>query len=98
MKKNSKIINMVLLFSCAALIPLLFILYGLQADRYLSLQKEIKELETKQIKLVDENKKLITEISELSSSERISKIAENELGMHKAETDEIVRVEMMKKK
>ena len=47
---------------------------------------------------MEENKKLITDISLLSSGQRISNIAENELGMHKAESEEIVRVEMENKK
>lgn len=54
------------------------------------------ELEKKQEKLIAENKKLITDISVLSSSDRIETIAENDLGMRKAETEEIVRVEMRK--
>ena len=60
-------------------------------------QSEVKALEQKQMELVEENKRLITDISLLSSGERIGKIAEEELGMHKAESEEIVRVEMMKK-
>ena len=40
---------------------------------------------------------MITDISLLSSGERIQKIAENELGMHKAESEDIVRVEMRRK-
>ena len=39
-----------------------------------------------------ENKKLITDISLLSSSDRIEKIAEEDLGMRQAESKEIVRV------
>ena len=46
----------------------------------------------------EENKKLIIDISLLSSGQRIGNIAENELGMHKAEGDEIIRVEMEKRK
>ena len=56
--------------------------------------KEIKSLEKKQIELVEQNRKLISDISVLSSSERIEKIAEGELGMRKANTEDIVRVEI----
>ena len=76
-------------------------LYAMQAKKYTDLSKEIIELEAKQEKLIEENKKLIEEnkklvsdISQLSSAERIERIAVEELGMHKAETEDIVRVEM----
>lgn len=81
----------------AIMIPGLLILNAIQAERYMKIQREVEELEKKQIKLVEENKKLITDISLLSSAQRIGNIAENELDMHKAETEEIVRVEMNKK-
>ena len=79
---------------CAVLVPLLFALNAIQADRYMRAQDEIRTLEQKQVELVEENKRLITDISLLSSGERIGKIAEEELGMRKAESEEIVRVEM----
>lgn len=81
----------------AIMIPGLLILNAIQAERYMKIQREVEELEKKQIKLVEENKKLITDISLLSSAQRIGNIAENKLDMHKAETEEIVRVEMNKK-
>ncbi|MBQ3835764.1 MAG: cell division protein FtsL [Treponema sp.] len=83
-----------LVIFCAVLVPLLFALNAIQADRYMKAQDEIKALEQKQVELVEENKRLITDISLLSSGERIGKIAEEELGMRKAESEEIVRVEM----
>ena len=79
---------------CALLVPLLFALNAMQAARYMKVQSEVKALEQKQVQLVEENKRLITDISLLSSGERIGKIAEEELGMRKAESEEIVRVEM----
>ena len=79
---------------CAVLVPLLFALNAMQAARYMKVQSEVKALEQKQVELVEENKRLITDISLLSSGERIGKIAEEELGMRKAESEEIVRVEM----
>ncbi|MBQ6029061.1 MAG: cell division protein FtsL [Treponema sp.] len=79
---------------CAVLVPLLFALNAMQAARYMKVQNEVKALEQKQVELVEENKRLITDISLLSSGERIGKIAEDELGMRKAESEEIVRVEM----
>ena len=75
-------------------IPVMLGLYAMQAKKYTDLSKEINELEIKQEKLIEENKKLVSDISQLSSAERIERIAVEELGMHKAETEDIVRVEM----
>ena len=85
----------VLLISLFALsIPVMLVLYAIQSKKYTDLTKEIQELELKQEKLIEENKKLVSDISQLSSAERIEKIAVEELGMHKAEAEDIVRVEM----
>ena len=75
-------------------IPVMLGLYAMQAKKYTDLSKEVMELESKQEKLIEENKKLVSDISQLSSAERIEKIAVEELGMHKAEAEDIVRVEM----
>ncbi len=76
------------------LIPIMLCLYAVQAKRYTDLTKEIAELERNQEKMIEENKKLVNDISLLSSADRIERIATEELGMHKAETEDIVRVEM----
>lgn len=75
-------------------IPAMLCLYAAQARQYTNLTKEVKALEVKQEKLIEENKKLVSDIAILSSADRIEKIAVEELGMHKAETEDIVRVEM----
>ena len=76
------------------LITFMLFMYGFQAKRYWKLKIEIKALEQKQEKLIEENKKIVNEISILSSADRIEKMAVEELGMHKAQADDIVRVEM----
>ena len=78
----------------AVCIPLLLIAYGFQAKRYSELLREINRLEKKQVELIERNKKLVGDISLLSSTDVIEKKASEELGMHKAETEDIVRVEM----
>lgn len=78
----------------AASIPALLALYAVQAKKYTDLTKEVAELEVKQEKLIEENKKLVSDISQLSSAERIERIAVEELGMHKTEAEDIIRVEM----
>lgn len=84
------------IFSCviAVLIPLLLLVLGIQSKKYSELSKEVAELEKKQEMLVEENKKIISDISLLSSTDRIEKIANEELGMHKAESSDIIRVQM----
>lgn len=84
------------IIACVAvvMIPLLLALDAFQAKRYAKLQKELDALEAKQQELVEDNKKLISDISVLSSSDRIESLAENELGMHKAKSEDIVRVEI----
>ena len=83
---------------CAVAIPVLLVINSLQALKYKKLEREVTALEKKQVELVEENKRLITNISLLSNSDRIEKIASEELGMHKAESEEIVRVEMRNNK
>ena len=78
----------------AAAIPALLIAYAIQTKRYADLAREISDLEKKHERLIEQNKKLVSDISLLSSTDRIEKIAVDELGMHKAETEDIVRVEM----
>lgn len=92
--KNRQIAKNVLTCVLAAAIPLLLAVYGIQTKRYADLSREISELEQKQERLIEQNKKLVSDISLLSSTDRIEKMATGELGMHKAETEDIVRVEM----
>lgn len=78
----------------AVLIPVLLIINAVQANRYTKLKDELDFLEDTQVELVEKNRELISEISVLSSSDRIERIAEKDLGMHKAQKEEIVRVEI----
>jgi cell division protein FtsL len=82
------------LFSLALAIPCLLVLDSVQGRRFASVEREVAQLEKKQVDLVENNRKLITGISVLSSSDRIEKYAEEELGMRKAASHEIVRIEM----
>lgn len=93
-RKGKGFFKILLLCLFTASIPLLLVLYAVQAKKYTDLSKEITELENKQEQLIDENKRLISDISVLTSAERIERIAKDELGMHKAESEDIIRVEM----
>ena len=92
--KKKQALEKVLTYILAALIPLLLIAYAFQIKRYAELSREISDLEKKQERLIEQNKKLVSDISLLSSTDRIKRIATDELGMHKAETKDIVRVDM----
>ncbi|MBQ2553255.1 MAG: cell division protein FtsL, partial [Treponema sp.] len=91
--KAGFIIKIVLLCIAALLIPGMLIVDAVQARKYTALREQVLELEEKQAEIIEENKKLITDISILSSADRIEQIAKDTLGMRKAETDEIIRVE-----
>jgi cell division protein FtsL len=93
-KNHRHVGEIIIVCLMAAAVPVLLIIDGIQTRRYENLSDEVSGLEKKQEELVEENKKLVTDISLLSSADRIEKIAENDLGMHKAETGDIVRVEI----
>ncbi len=93
-KKLKKVFSILILCIAVVSIPFLLCLYAVQAKRYTDLERDIRNLEQTQRQLIEENKKLVSDISLLSSADRIEKIAVEELGMHKAESEDIVRVEM----
>ncbi|MBO4405076.1 MAG: cell division protein FtsL [Treponema sp.] len=75
-------------------VPFSFLVQASVARTTMEIEEDIGELEKKQELLVKENERLITDISLLKSSSRIKDIAEGELGMHPAESGDIVRVKM----
>ncbi len=93
MKKNSAL-QYFLMILMALCIPAFFAVEAIQSNKYTRLENEVRSLEKSQNEAIDSNKQLISEIGTLSSSARIEKIAIEELGMHQATSDEIVRVEM----
>ena len=94
MKKKSKFIQNFGTLLLAASIPALLALANFETKRYANLEKEVLDLEKKQYSLIEDNKKLVSEIGVLSSSERIEQIAISEYGMRLAESEEIVRVDV----
>jgi len=92
--KVRDVLKKILVILLVLTIPVMLFLYAMQAKKYTELNREIVELERKQEKLIEENKRLVSDISVLTSADRIEKVAVEDLGMHKAETEDIVRVEM----
>ena len=92
--KLSKMIKDTAFILLALSIPSLLALQSVQGHRYAQLENQVKNLEKKQHTLIEDNKQLISGIGVLSSAARIEKIALEELGMHQASSEDIVRVEI----
>ncbi len=82
--------------ACALILSLMIpaILFAMvwQSYRYSQLEREIARIEQQQYEIIDENRRLISGISVLSTPERISSVAVEDLGMRKVETKEILRI------
>lgn len=90
--KKSGFVKRLGIYLLALSIPFFLVVAMVQSQQYMNIEKEVAELERVQKDLIESNKALVTDISVLSSSERIEKIAVEQLGMRKATSDEIVRV------
>lgn len=95
--KDNNYIDMILTCGLALSIPCVLLAYASQSRRYESLNDEVVQLEKKQEMLIEDNKRLVTDISLLSASPRVERIAVNELGMHRAQSSDIIRVELGRK-
>ncbi len=76
------------------MIPFFLFFAVWQGMEYSALESEVRQLEQEQYEVIDMNRRFISGITVLSSPGRIEKIASEELGMRKAETGEIMRIEM----
>ncbi|MCR5217185.1 cell division protein FtsL [Treponema sp.] len=92
MKKEHVFLKCTAYVIMALSIPLLLLINGIQAKKYKALEKEMEAVKEKTVLLIEENKKLNTDISVLASSERIEDKAVNEYGLHKAKTEETYRI------
>ncbi|MDR2630706.1 MAG: cell division protein FtsL [Spirochaetaceae bacterium] len=84
----------VILYLVTFTIPLFLGLTVWQATRYAELEKEVKELEAVQEEWIESNKRLIVGIAVLSSPERITYIAEHDLGLYKKRPEEVLQVQI----
>lgn len=94
MKKLKINFQNIMICFLACCIPVLLAVASIEIKRYASLEREVTSLQSKQYKLIEENRRLVSEIGVLSSSERIEQIALDEYGMRPAESAEIVRVQI----
>ena len=84
----------ILAYVLALFIPLCFFAAAYQEQRYASLESEVAALEKRQYKVIEENKRLIADVSVLTSPERIDKTARERLRMRPAERDEVLRIKI----
>lgn len=82
------------LYAFAISIPLLLALNAWQSNRYAVLAAEVRRLEAQQREWLESNKRLIAGIAVLSSSERIERIAREELGLSKKRPEEILQIRL----
>ena len=73
-------------------VPFLFSLEVWQVSRYKELAKVVNELEIEQEDWIDENKKVLADISVLRSPERIQEIATTQLGLEPVDPEKILRI------
>ena len=76
------------------MIPFFLFFAVWQGMEYSSLEAEVRQLEQEQYEVIDMNRRFISGITVLSSPGRIERLAVEELKMRKAETGEIMRIEM----
>lgn len=87
-----KNIRKIVLVIAACTIPVFFFLQVLTAYQYQSLDHEVTQLEKDQKDWFEKNKKIVAGISVLRTPERIEKIATDELGLEKIESDQVKRL------
>jgi len=98
MKIKNTIFQTAVIFMLALSIPALLALDSMESKRYSELNNKVYSLEKRQRTLIESNKRIVNDIGLLSSSARIEKIALEELAMHKAASNEIVRIDIEDKK
>ena len=82
----------VLLYFIVFTIPLFLGITAWQSIRYSDLEKETRTLEAAQEKWVEDNKKLIADIAFLTSSDKVEKIAVNDLRLQKIKPENVLQV------
>ncbi len=82
------------IYIIAISIPLCLGFNAWQAEQCAKLSREIDQLEETQTEWIECNKHLISGIALFSSSERIERIAVNELGLVKKTPEEIMQIKI----
>lgn len=85
-------VKKIVLYVTVLSIPLFLLGVVWQSDRYTALRTEVERLTENQEKVIEENRRLIAEITVLSSSARIENIAKMSLGLEKKLPEEVIKV------
>ena len=85
---NNKFLFYLLVFT----IPVFLGLTVWQSLRYTALNREVVRMEAVQKELVEKNKWFIAEIAKFSSSERIENVAVRDLGLSKAQPENVLQI------
>ncbi|MDR2509304.1 MAG: cell division protein FtsL [Spirochaetaceae bacterium] len=81
----------VFLYVMVLSIPLAFALAAWQSTRYAALQRDIERNTRLQAELVEQNRRLITEIAALSATARIDKLA-RDIGLDQRQPESVIHV------
>lgn len=84
--------NRLLLYVFAFSIPAVLGLQVWQSARYARVEAELRALEKAQGEWLESNKRLIAGMAVLGSSERIERVAKNDLGMQKIKPEAVLQV------
>ena len=76
-------------------IPLFLSLLIWQSNRYRDLSREVRLLEQTQAEWVEGNKRIIADIAEYSSPERIEHIAQDQLELQKIRPERLLQVKIV---
>lgn len=94
-KHRKRFVRELLICVCAGCIPGMLALSVMQSHRFSLLTEEITALEQRQSDLFEDNQRLISGISILGSSDRIERISRDQLGMKKAQSEHMLRIEIV---
>lgn len=82
-----------LLVSLIVLVPALFLANVWQSYRYTQIRREVVAVHEEQLRVIEENKRLIVGISGLRSPARIRLLAQDELGLQPIDADDVRRID-----
>ncbi|MDR3173871.1 MAG: cell division protein FtsL [Treponema sp.] len=81
-----------LVYFVALTLPAMLGLVAWQSARYMDLERQSSLLETRQEEWVESNNRLVAVIAMLSSSERIERIAQVQLGLKRIEPKNVLQI------
>ncbi|MDR1444766.1 MAG: cell division protein FtsL [Treponema sp.] len=84
-----------LVYFTALTIPALLALVSWQSVRYMDLEQKTAALESGQEEWVESNNRLIAVIAMLSSSERIERIAQDQLGLSRVGPENVLQIKIV---